>query len=256
MAGRSERVVPSIFGRRVDELQIAFFQDEHHYCQERFAFLNTFNVECVYTLLEPRYWDAVYRELTSVKRLVHTLTGYLSADFVERARVFGRPDAARTIDIGYRARRLPFYMGRGGQEKSDIADRFIERSAGSRLVLDIAVGESSRLYGDAWWNFLANCRGVLGVEAGVSVFDLDGSARVACELLPTARTASDVRRGLQPSAVRLGRHNRISNHQSQTFRSGGARRRAKSCTKAATTTCSSPGPIFCRSRRTSPTMTT
>jgi hypothetical protein len=167
----------------VDSYKIAFFQDEHHYCQERFAFLNRFEVGSVYTLLDPLHWDEVYRKHTRVTRLTHTLTGYLSGDLVERARSWVRPDEQRTIDVGYRARRLPFYMGRGGQEKADIAERFIERSRGSGLVLDIAVGEGSRIYGDSWWTFLANCRGVLGVEAGVSVFDLDGSARAACDAL-------------------------------------------------------------------------
>jgi hypothetical protein len=88
----------------------------------------------------------------------------------------------RTIDVGYRARRLPFYMGRGGQEKSDIAEEFLRR-CGSGLVVDIDVEERSRIYGNAWRQFLANCRGVLGVEAGVSIFDIDDRARIECTRL-------------------------------------------------------------------------
>src|SRR6266446_5358803 len=33
--------------------KVAFFQDEQHYCRDRFAFLNDHAVDCVYTLLEP-----------------------------------------------------------------------------------------------------------------------------------------------------------------------------------------------------------
>ncbi len=46
--------------------KIAFFQDEHHYCRDRFAFLDRYRVDCVYTLLEPEYWPLVYGEHTRV----------------------------------------------------------------------------------------------------------------------------------------------------------------------------------------------
>jgi hypothetical protein len=166
--------------KSADTYKIAFFQDEHHYCQSRFAFLNAYKIQCVYTLLDPKYWPDVYQKYTSVQTLVYTLTGYVSPDLVTRADRLVRADAERSIDVGYRARRLPFYMGRGGQEKSDIAIEFIRRCEGSGLTLDIAVNEESRIYGNGWWEFLADCRAVLGVEAGVSIFDLDDCARLEC----------------------------------------------------------------------------
>ena len=43
----------------------------------------------------------------------------------------------------------------------------------SGLRLDLAAGEHDRLYGDDWYRFMANCRCVLGVESGVSCFDLE-----------------------------------------------------------------------------------
>jgi hypothetical protein len=72
-------------------------------------------------------------------------------------------------------------MGRGAQEKADIGVEFVRRAAGSELTLDIDVDEGGRLYGDDWYRFLANSRGCLGVEAGVSVFDLDDRALPACD---------------------------------------------------------------------------
>jgi hypothetical protein len=41
--------------------------------------------------------------------------------------------------------------------------------------LDIDTQERNRIYGDDWYKFLANCRGVLGVESGVTIFDIDGT---------------------------------------------------------------------------------
>jgi len=173
----------------VDSYKIAFFQDEHHFCGARFAFLDRYGVNCVYTLLDQKYWEQVYLRHTTVETLVHTLTGYVSRALVERAAAMTKPDAARRIDVGYRARRLPFYMGRGGQEKTAIAEGFLARAADSGLRFDVATSEQSRIYGDAWWEFLSDCRAVLGVEAGVSIFDLDDSARLACDRLLASEPA-------------------------------------------------------------------
>ena len=41
------------------------------------------------------------------------------------------------------------------------------------LSLDIEANESKRIYGEKWYQFIGNCRFVLGVESGVSIFDVD-----------------------------------------------------------------------------------
>ena len=75
--------------------------------------------------------------------------------------------------MGYRGRPLPAYLGHGGMEKHEIGERFGALAAGSGLRLDVATREGDRLYGDDWYRFMANCRCVLGVESGVSAFDLE-----------------------------------------------------------------------------------
>ena len=100
------------------------------------------------------------------------------------------PDERRPIDIGYRGRPLPAYSGRGGLEKYEIGRRFAELAADSGLVLDIGLEEEDRLYGDKWPRFLSRCKGVLGVESGVSVFDVDD--RVADQYERLARRWSQV----------------------------------------------------------------
>lgn len=64
-------------------------------------------------------------------------------------------------------------MGKGAREKTVIGKRFQVRAADLGLFLDIDAREEKRIYGDDWLKFLGNCRAVLGVEAGVSIFDLD-----------------------------------------------------------------------------------
>jgi len=163
--------------------RVAFFQDEHESCPQRFAFIDDYEIDCVYTLLEPAQFDAVYGRHTHGPRLVHTLTGYVSDDLVRLAAERSLPDDERTIDIGYRARSLPYYLGRGSQEKRGIGIEFLARAQGLGLRLDIAVDEDSRLYGDAWTRFLASSRAFIGVEAGVSIFDLTGEVHAGHDRL-------------------------------------------------------------------------
>jgi len=155
---------------------VAFFQDEYRYCQKRFAFLRNLRVSSVYTLLAPEYHEVVYGAHASVADVRTTLPGRVSDQLIDTARRLFIPDAERTIDVGYRARRLDFVHGRGAQEKHEIAERFLARASAPGLRLDIDSREEGRIYGPAWYSFVANCRGMIGVEAGTSVFDLDDSA--------------------------------------------------------------------------------
>lgn len=167
--------------RSTDTYRIAFFQDEYHFCGQRFTFIDEYRIDCVYTLVEPAYHDLVYGSHTHGPRLIYTIPGYVGDELVRTAARRSVPDAMRRIDIGYRGRSLPFYMGRGSQEKREIAARFAEMAKGSGLVLDLAVDERSRLYGKRWISFMANSRGFIGVEAGVSIFDIDDRVQPAAE---------------------------------------------------------------------------
>jgi hypothetical protein len=77
-------------------------------------------------------------------------------------------------------------LGSGAQEKHEIGELARVKLADSGLVLDIATDEESRLYGEDWHRFLGRCRAVLGVEAGVSVFDIEDVVRNSCQGLLAA----------------------------------------------------------------------
>jgi hypothetical protein len=157
--------------------KIAFLQDEHRYWPERSKFINSYGIDRVYTLLEQEYFEDTYLRHTSVSKLVPNLPGYASQEMVTGAQHHCKPDRERTIDIGYRGRRLPYYMGRGSQEKHLIGVEFKQRAAPLGLRVDIETDENKRIYGRAWLRFLGNCRAVLGVETGVSVFDINNTVR-------------------------------------------------------------------------------
>ncbi|MEW5735387.1 MAG: hypothetical protein AB1921_11060 [Thermodesulfobacteriota bacterium] len=160
-----------------DTYRIVFLQDEYRYWPERKEFLNHMNIDCVYTLVEPDYFDITYRRVTSVPKLVYQLPGYVSLHIEDMARRYTKPDSQRTVDIGYRGRRLPYYLGRGSQEKHIIGVEFKKRAEALGLTTDIETEENKRIYGTSWPEFLANCKAVLGVEAGVSIFDIDDEVR-------------------------------------------------------------------------------
>ena len=162
--------------------KVAFFQDEYHFCRERFSFINRYKIDCIYTLLEPIYFKDVYQKWTSAKKLIHVpITGYVSKKMISLAERITKPYGKRKNDIGYRARKLPYYMGKGAQEKSQIALGFQEHANKAGLKLDIETDESKRIYGKKWYKFIANCRAVLGAESGVTIFDIDGTVYSGCK---------------------------------------------------------------------------
>ena len=156
-----------------DAYKVAFFQDEYHGCRKRFAFIDDWQVDCVYTLYDPCHWHELYLKHTRVSRVRHTLAGYVDEAVLACRRRWVRRGATRPIDVGYRARKLPHYMGAGAQEKWWVARDFLARSAPD-LVTDISWREEDRIYGNDWYRFLANCRGTLGAESGVSISDPEG----------------------------------------------------------------------------------
>ena len=106
-------------------------------------------------------------------------------------------------------------------EKHEIGVRFGELAHGSGLRLDLAAGEGDRLYGDDWYRFMANCRCVLGVESGVSAFDLEDE--VLDEYTQRQRD------GPAPSASRTSRRCRAGRTSSTTARSARATSRPPRC---------------------------
>lgn len=161
-----------------DAYKVAIFQDENSNIQQRRDFINRYRINCIYTLIDQKEVPRVYGSFTpGVTKVITALTGYVSPELISKASQFAKPDAERSIDVGYRARRTPYYLGRGAQEKYNIATGFMSRLNGEGLTIDIATDERSRLYNDDWHRFLGNCRCCLGAMAGISLYDFDGSVQ-------------------------------------------------------------------------------
>ncbi len=101
----------------------------------------------------------------------------------------------REFDIGYRARQLPFWLGRHGQLKTQLADIFLKYLDGkSDINYDIKntglQGENT-FNGYDWIDFLLNCRTMLGCLGGSGLLDVDGSilkkVEEYCNIHPMAK---------------------------------------------------------------------
>jgi len=165
---------------------ICFFQDEYFNCQKRFRFLNEHAVDAVYTLVEPRYFRNTFQKYTDVPFIQYTLPGYVSANMLAMAERMKAEQLPKDLDITYRGRQIDFSWGIAGQEKHLIGEEFKKRVAGSGLVTDIETAEDKRIYGDDWYRFIARSKAVLGVEAGVSLFDVEDEVRLGVERLREA----------------------------------------------------------------------
>ena len=74
----------------------------------------------------------------------NVLTGYVDESLLG----LSVPDpATRPIDIGYRARKLPAWLGELAQEKWNIGRRVAEDAPRFGLTIDFAHREEERLYG-------------------------------------------------------------------------------------------------------------
>jgi hypothetical protein len=83
----------------------------------------------------------------------------------------------RDVDIVYRARNLPYHVGHHGQLKHEIAQVVEPAARALGLRTDISTDFRDTKYGDAWFEFLASGRCVIGTESGSSALDPIGAIR-------------------------------------------------------------------------------
>jgi hypothetical protein len=154
-------------------LKVQFIQDDYRWVNRISDTMRDIGLNVLFTLVPPDEIPKVW----SPERLpgvitISTLAGYVPDSLV---RLPVRPLDERPIDIGYRGRELPYWIGRLGQDKVRIAQGVLARAEKYGLRCDIAWTESDRIYGPAWTEFLASCRAILGTESGASITDFDDS---------------------------------------------------------------------------------
>lgn len=174
--------VPDWVAKRVAEsraVKIQFLQDEYRDVRLANRVMSRFGVNVMFSCVAPKDQDIFYPKalIPSLVATYPVLTGYVPS-YLEHVQWPASID--RRIDIGYRSRRLAYYLGSLGQEKGDIADRFQGIAQRYGFSADISVREEDRIYGEDWLEFMKSCRFSLGTESGASVVDFDGTIRKQC----------------------------------------------------------------------------
>lgn len=172
--GRNNYIEPASRARiaRSNAVKAVFIQDEYRFVNRTKAALRSIGADILFTCVPQSEWEKVYssKDLPGLTR-VQLLTGYVPPGLPMRK----TPDVEdRPIDVGYRGRDLPAWLGQLAQEKMHIGRRFEEDAPQYGLNTDIRWTEGGRLYGEDWLTFLSHCKAMLGVESGASVFDFTG----------------------------------------------------------------------------------
>lgn len=166
----SESMVEQI--RNYQGLKIIFIQDEYRNINKIVERLSYMKFTEIFTCIPKNEVDKVYPE----KKLPHlrkiqTLTGFVTEGLLNIKKT---PYEERPWDVVYRARKLPATCGRLGQEKWQIAEKFLAGASDYPLNCNISYQESERIYGDKWIEFIRSAKATLGVESGSSLFDFTG----------------------------------------------------------------------------------
>jgi hypothetical protein len=162
-------------------LKILFIQDEYRWIDATADAIRDLGISVIFTVVNEDAVNQVYHHewLKSVRKEV-TLTGFVDEGLLK---VKVRPYNERKIDVVYRARKVPYWLGSFALEKWHIGEKFRVDAEKFNISCDISSDEQSRIYGRAWIRFLANARATLATESGASICDFSGELRSKVEAI-------------------------------------------------------------------------
>jgi hypothetical protein len=179
----STRVKKKLKGFRGFKVQ--FIQDDYRWVDAITDVMREIGIDVLFTLVPESEIDKIWTDdrLPDVAK-VNTLAGYIPERLVglQTPRLQSRP-----LEIGYRGRILPYWLGRIGQEKAWIGQGVLERADQYGLRCDISWKKEDRIYGKQWDKFVSSCKATLGTESGATITDFNGSVEQAVREYLTIR---------------------------------------------------------------------
>ena len=168
--------------------KVAIPQDEYAHTDDLCTLFREFKIDAVFTCARPIDYQTLYpQDKSGLRYYITTYPGFVDEEteaLIRQLAAAGTQE--RTIDIGYRARDLPHWLGHFGQYKGNLGRAFLRWRERTTLKMDVSVDYNDVFYGDEWIRFLLNCRTAPGCLGGSSVHDPDGSIRERTEAYQAA----------------------------------------------------------------------
>lgn len=160
--------------------KILFIQDEFDTTEVARSWMDRLRFHTVYTIIPQLSVETVYpQDRFSRTEFITTLAGFVPEQHGNEPKIV--PFTQRPIEIGYRGRDLPYWYGALGQEKKQIGVKMKEACQQRGIVEDIQWDDRYRIYGIAWFEFLSQCKAMIGCEGGSNILDEYGAIRSAIE---------------------------------------------------------------------------
>ena len=110
--------------------------------------------------------DVLYPRTSKRAEFRTVLTGYAPSRVNDTPPLHERP-----IDLGQRVRMMPPHLGKYAQEKADQAVRLASAARSAGFIVDVSTRVEDSLVGDAWPQFLRQCKFTVGMKGGASIAD-------------------------------------------------------------------------------------
>jgi hypothetical protein len=168
--------------KRLSGVRVALPQDEFLRTNLVCDFIDDFDIDVVCSVAPESEWPKIYPTVDRTRvAFQRILTGYLDDRTVARIERVVDSTADRDIDVGYRAWRGAYWLGRHGTLKGTISDAVDAEGRERGLQVDVSTRDEDTLLGDDWFRFLSRCRYTIGIEGGASILDFDGAIKERTE---------------------------------------------------------------------------
>ena len=155
------------------EIKIALVQDEQRAVLDRLKFLNEIEVSHVFSVADEDLHEILYSSQVRNFTVSTVLTGYVS----EKHLALAKQNVAlidRKLDLLYRGRNLPSWMGKSAALKGQIQDIIAVNPEMQKYNVSASSTEKSRIYGEDWFKLLLQAKVSIITPSGSDFIDFDG----------------------------------------------------------------------------------
>ncbi len=168
--------------KKKEAVKVAMPQDEYIHSNELCRLFKEYGIETIYTCSYPVDYQKLYpEEKSGIKYYFTTYTGFVDENTLKTLNRITQDIKQREIDVGYRARKLPYWLGSFGRIKYELAIKFNSIKHNQSLNMDVSTDPKDVFYGNDWLRFILSCRTMLGCLGGASMHDPDGKIREKVE---------------------------------------------------------------------------